>query len=316
MIKVKKIPTINISFRLIKQLLKIGFPIMLVWLLLTLLRSSDRIVILSMISEEALGYYGVATVVAGVISIIPLTVYSVILPRIMEKLGQTNNINSIKYYLVEPAVITAFFLPIVIASIYYSIHIPIIYFLEKYFDSISVIKILSFALFFSSFAIPLSTCVALNKQKAIAYLLVPPILLNIIINYILVSLNFGLNGVAIGTGVSYFVLCSSVFWFSLKQFDDSGSEIFNFLLFLYSPFFYSILLIIVLDRYLKFDTNTFWSDIGSTFIKFGIFLIFYSFIIVLNRKHSSFKKFTDNFNVLNFLKNPGGISLMPRQTAS
>lgn len=69
--KKEKLPPIRISFPMYRHLLKIGFPMMVLFGFFLLLNSADRILILAMISEEALGYFGIAMVAAAVIATIP-----------------------------------------------------------------------------------------------------------------------------------------------------------------------------------------------------------------------------------------------------
>jgi len=111
LLKIKEIPSFRISFPLLRELIKIGFPIMVVGFLLTLMRSADRIVILAMLSEEALGYFSVATIATSIIVTVPSAIRQVTLPPMMEKLGRTNDIFRIKNYLIDPTVLIACSLP-------------------------------------------------------------------------------------------------------------------------------------------------------------------------------------------------------------
>ena len=101
-----------------------------------LLNSADRILILTMISEEALGYFGIAMVAAAVIATIPQAVHNVTLAPIMEELGRTGDKHSIKNYFIEPMVLMAYTFPLLIACFHFGIHLPIVYFLNQYMQSI------------------------------------------------------------------------------------------------------------------------------------------------------------------------------------
>jgi O-antigen/teichoic acid export membrane protein len=292
-------PRIQVSFHLLWGLLKIGFPIMIVGFLLMVFRNVDRTIILAMLSKEMLGYFGIAAFVSGIIYTIPEVIYSIFYPRLMEKLGRTKDIYRIKNYLIEPTVLVAYFMPFLLAGLYFSTHIPFQYFLTRYLPAINVAKILTLGLFFVPvFRMPLSVCIALNRQIAVIFLALPAILLKIILNYSFIRWGWGINGVAIGTGISYFVLSLLISWYALKQFNPEIQEILRFFLFIYAPFLYSLCLLLMLDHFLTFNADGFWNDLIFTSMKTGIFFVLFSLIFVFVRKHSAFIKLIGSLSVL------------------
>lgn len=292
--KVKGIPAIRISFSAVWELVRVGFPIMVVGLLLVLISSADRIVIIAMLSKEALGFYGVAAVATSVIGTVPSAIYSVTLPRLMEKLGRTKDIYRIKHYLIDPTILTAYFVPFVIGVLYFGIHVPVEYFLNKFLPSINVVKILSLGLFFSCFSMPVSICYALNKRLNVMYIAFPVAILNFILNYSFVLVGWGIKGVALGTGISYFVFSSVMIYYALRQFKGRIEESFKSLLLIYAPFLYSLLLMLTVDKCLYLNIVGFWSDVMLTSMKIGLFSLLYIFVFVLIRKQNAFIKLIDN----------------------
>jgi len=293
--KIKEFPSLRISFPLLRELIKIGFPIMVVGFLLTLMRSADRIVILAMLSEKALGYFSVATIATGIIVMVPSAIRQVTLSPMMEKLGRTNDIFRIKNYLTDPTVLIACSLPFLLAVIFFGIHLPVQYFLTKYYPAITIVKILTLGSYFAALTMmPLSLCFALNKQMKLIYLIVPAVVVNFVLNYIFVRLGWGVNGIAIGTCISYFLFTNMLFFYSLRLFRESFLQSLKFILLTYAPFIYTILLIYCLERIIQVDTTFFWDDIFYSSLKIVVFSVGYSIIFIFFRKHPAVTKLIDN----------------------
>jgi len=295
----KKLPEIRISFQLYWHLIKIGFPIMIVFMLHLLLNSADRILILGMISDEALGYFGIATVAASIIGTIPNAVHGVTLAPIMEKFGRTNDKYRIKNYFIEPMILLAYMIPFLIACLFYGIHLPIEYFLTKYIQSIDVVKILIFSFYFNAVATPaLSISLALNKQVRIIYLMIPLVALNFLLNFIIIKVGWGIEGVAFGTNISYFIYFCSILLFASNQFGETLKEYINLLSLIFSPFIYSLILLLGIEYFVSYEIHNLWSDIIRTSIKISLFSLLYSFIFFRIRRHSAFVKLIGNLHLI------------------
>ena len=289
----KKFPPLIVSIPILQELVKVGAPILGAAILLMVLNSADKIMIVSLLSETALGYYGIAAIATSVIGTVPKAIYSVTLPRLMEKYGKTNDLFQIKNYFVEPTIFLAYFLPFLLSLIYLTIHIPIEYYLSRYIESIIIVKILALGLFFSALPVmATSICYAIKERMSVIYLTIPPLIINIVSNYTLIHLGYGLTGVAIGTALSYFTYCSSLLWYTMKKYKMNLGEHLKFYIIVYSPFLYSSILLIVLDQFVYFRHDSFWPDATFTFAKLLIFYALYCPILFFIRKQTAFAKFT------------------------
>lgn len=299
----RKLPPIRISFPMYWNLLKIGFPMMVLFGFFMLLSSADRILILAMISEEALGYFGIAMVAAAVIATIPQAVHNVTLAPIMEKLGRTGDKHSIKHFFIEPMVLMAYTLPSLLACLHFAIHLPIAYFLTKYMQSIEVIKILILGYFFYAVASPaLSVSFALNKQVKLIFLTVPIVGINFLLNYIFIKSGWGLKGVAIGTSITYFCYFCAIVFFTLSHLDEPLKAYPRTLVVILIPIFYTVLLFWIIDTHIQLNQNTIWSDIFATSIKIGLFILSYSLVFLKIKDHPAFQKLFNNLFILKYFK--------------
>jgi len=301
--KERKIPAIRISFPMYWHLHKIGFPMMVLFGLFMLLSSADRILILAMISKEALGYFGIAMVAAAVITTIPQAVHNVTLAPAMEKLGQTGDKKSIKHFFIEPMVLMAYTLPFLLACLHFAIHLPIVYFLTKYMQSIEIIKILILGYFFYSVASPaLSMSLAMNKQLKLMFLVVPVVGLNFLLNYLFIKSGWGLKGVAMGTSITYFCYFCAIILFTLSNLDETLRAYPRTLVIIIIPIFYTVFLFWIIDTHLQINHNTIWSDIFATSVKIGLFILSYSLVFLKIKNHPAFQKLFKNLFILKYFK--------------
>lgn len=293
----KKIPSLIVSFQVIKDLMKTGLPMLASGMLFILLINIDKIMILWFLSQKDLGFYGIATIATGVIGTISDSVFSVTLPEMMKKYGKTHDIKRIKNYLIEPTVVLAYFLPFLLASIYFLIHIPIQYYMVKFIPSIKIVKILTLGLFF--FAVPTmahSICIAVNKVINLTYFNFITISISAILNYTFIKLGFGLEGIALGTSISYFIHCTTTLTYAMSQFKAEAKEYIKFFITIYAPFVYASILIIGLDTLSRPSYPSFFSDLKSTSLIIVIFCILYSIIFLFIKNNSTFVKLIEIFS--------------------
>jgi O-antigen/teichoic acid export membrane protein len=295
LITINVIFELKLSFHMYLELLKIGLPMMFLFLLLLLLASADRMLILALISEEALGYFGIATIAASVIGTIPHAIHSVTLAPVMEKFGRTKDRGRVKNYFVEPMILMAYIIPILIVCLNYSIHLPIVYFLDQYVQSITVMKILTIGIFFEAVSSPaMSIALTFNKQVKLIFLVAPLVALNFSLNYLFIKNGWGLNGVAIGTSITLIVYFFVLIFYALRQFVDALKEFTHILLMILAPFSYAVVLYFCIERFVPVSINGLWSDILYTSLKMTLFIVLYCLIFYKIRKHSAFIKFLNH----------------------
>jgi O-antigen/teichoic acid export membrane protein len=235
---------------------------MILFLLIMLLTNLDRTLILAMISEKALGYFGIATVAAAVVLTIPAAVHSVTLAPVMEKLGRTGNFLTIKNYLSEPMFVMAYILPVFIACIFFAIHLPVRYFLDQYLPSIQVVKILLAGAYFESVAFPvLSVCLALNRQIQLIFMVIPMVGLNFVLNYAVIKAGWGINGVAAATGTTFFITFCVLLFYASVQFGERPGIYLKNLAAILAPFVFSCVLIFCIETFAAFPADSLGFDI-------------------------------------------------------
>lgn len=293
---VRQIPKIQLSKAVLAKVIKVGLPIMLIGLALLLLTSVDRIVIVAMLSEEMLGYFSIATILCGLVYLTLGDVIDVIFfPRLMEKLGVSSDVAQLKKYLVEPTIITAYFVPLLIGILFLSIHLPLTYLLPEYIPAINVSKTLILgSFFFCVLNMSLLVCIALNKQVKVLFLSLAIVAVNGAFSYFFIRLGWGIDGVAIGTIAAYFIFSAVIIAYALKQFNSPLSENIGFFVKIYVPIIYAAVLLYILDGLVIFAVNGIVDEVLLTAVKVLIFLLSYSLILIPMRKQTAFIRLLDS----------------------
>ena len=188
------------NFIIIKRLISKSLPVLISTLSILLYMRIDQIMIKEMINEYQLGIYSVSVRYIEIYHFIPKIIMISILPVILTSrnyyvklLGINSVINKISLIL------------IIFIFLSSDIVIPLI-FSDTYIESINITKILSFSIFFVFLGVVNEHWyVTKNLQKFYALYVSFGALLNIILNYILIS-NFGLKGAAYATVLTYLII--------------------------------------------------------------------------------------------------------------
>ena len=196
----------KLDFKVIKRLIKIGFPILIIGMAIMLMNHIDKLIVFMMLGGTMTGYYGIATFISSIVNSIPLSVSSVIMPKMMYTYGKTQNRREIEKYYLKPIVILTGFIPIILGIIYINIPLPIIYLLPMYEPAIDVLRILTLGVYFSSIiGVPANIIVALRKQSILMWLILSTLVSGAILDVGIISMGFGLRGVAVCTVLAFFM---------------------------------------------------------------------------------------------------------------
>lgn len=273
----------NIVLSEIRRLLKIGFPLLLISFMYVLLGTIDKLMIAGLINETELGYYSIAVVISNFVFYVPNIVGAVMFPSMMEALGTHGNVKYLKNYLIDPIFILAYLMPLVIGIVYLSFPLFIKNFLPNFIHSIDVTKILILFMYFMALnSISSKFVIAINKQNKILGLQIFSVLLGICLNYIFIKLGWGIEGVALATGITYMVYSNATTMFAFSQVTNKLSEIIKQVIPLWAPFFYLLILIVVLDN--PFSQN-FQVSIFHTILKIIYFILLnVPLIMYLNKR--------------------------------
>ena len=215
-------------------------------------------------------------------------------PLIMERLGNTGDSKLIKNFFIEPTIVISYCTPLLVGTVFLGIGVLIRYFLPEYIPAIDVAQILILGAYFLSIVmVPSLVCVSLNKQVHMVFLMGLVIVFNAILSYSLVAMGWGIQGVAMGTCVSYFSLSLLSLWYAMRQFGAKLEEYLKFFALIYAPFVYALCLVILLEKFVILDLNGFWIDVFMTSVRICLFILVFGVVFIFLKDNTAFKKVID-----------------------
>lgn len=186
------------------RLMRVGLPIMLVGLLYTLLTTADRWVITALLDVEQLGYYSLAIMMLGIVSLIPMVIAQQMYPRMAEAWGRTGDPKAVLgWALKQASMATVVTLPLIVL-LYLTASPLIANFLPVYSPGIGAMKVILIGPLFLALSGGFGN--ALNTLDKQAYLLgvqAAAILVNVGLNIVFIRAGLGITGVALGTSLTF-----------------------------------------------------------------------------------------------------------------
>ncbi len=267
----------NFNLKLIWNLIKIGFPITIIWWVFTLQSTVDRVVSMSMLGKSATGYYGLGMSIVATLVLIPDVVGQVLYPKINEGVGKAMELKQLSSLVIMPSRALSLVLPFFLGlAVLLS---PMVYknLFPKYLPGLLSAQILFLGCFFVCLIRNgVNYLIAINKQNRLLIYAGVSLGIKIVISIILVRANFGIEGIASSTVISSLILTSMI-WLSV--FKNMGYSLFDQLkeiIVLYSPF---VLLVLVLGS-LRFTTSNLFTDTSIGAAYKSVIFLFLFFVII------------------------------------
>ncbi|MGR3176658.1 MAG: oligosaccharide flippase family protein [Candidatus Anammoxibacter sp.] len=199
------------------KLARIGFPIMAVGLAYGMLVSMDRIMVLSFLGIEQLGYYSLSFMAYSIMMLFPMVVAQVIYPNMVKEYGRTFNKKALEVLIYRPLKYLLIVMIPILTITYLIAPIFIRQFLPEYVPGIPALKVTLLGVFplcfIGGFANFLNT---VNKQKLYLIVQIFALGLNFVLNYLFIKMGYGITGVAIGTAITYAVYVITLWFFTSR----------------------------------------------------------------------------------------------------
>lgn len=204
-IKIFKKIIFKLDILLLKKYVRIGFPIMIVGFSFMLIQTIDRLIILRFFNQQDLGIYSLGGTVFQALLIFPQILSMQFYPRMIRSYGKGKNKialrNSffnqlfISLLIVAPIILFAIFLmPLIISN-----------FLPDYNDSIHIAQVLTAAVIFLPITFVAGNVLnILDLQKKYLTFQIFAIFINLLLSLLAISYNYGIQGVAFATFISFF----------------------------------------------------------------------------------------------------------------
>ena len=225
------------NFKLLADLVRIGFPITALWWVFILQTSADRMVAISMLGKVDTGYYGLGVSIVSMVVLLPSTVARVLYPKVSGAVGKLSSRSEIISYVVKPTQALSLLLPVLIGGLILAC--PYIYtnILPKYYNGLASAQILLIGSFFiCQIRTGANYLIANDRQNILLGYFLISLVVNIVGNISLVKLGFNIEGIAISTSFSGALLASIVWINVFKEMGYGVFERIKLLLEIYLPF--------------------------------------------------------------------------------
>jgi len=204
--------------RQLADLVRIGFPITIIWWTYMFQTTIDRVLSISLLGKNQAGYYGLGASIVSALVLIPMVLGRVLYPKVNEEIGKNAGQTELLSYVIMPAQALAILLPVIIGTLV--IAIPDLYRLlfAKYVPGILSAQVLLLGAYFVCLIRSgVNYLVAIDKQNRVLAYAAASLFVNVGLSVALVKLGYGILGISIGMGVSGAVLATLLWKSVFKQ---------------------------------------------------------------------------------------------------
>ena len=186
------------------DLIRMGFPIVLLSIITTFMMTGDRFLIVYHLEASDLGLYGLAVIVIQTVLKVPSVSREVIEP---ETMAQAHNHREIAYFdrfYGAPLLYIAFLVPALIGSAAFTLGPVLRLVLPDYVDVVPTAQILLWGAYFLALTYPArGIVVAAGLQTQMALYMVAPVALGLGLTAAVLAAGYGLEGVAFSKGATF-----------------------------------------------------------------------------------------------------------------
>lgn len=188
----------------IKDSFRIGLPLIILGLIDMVLLSMDRWIIVWRLPDSELGFYALGIMACNLLGLVPTAAANVLYPRMLARFASSHDQNEVGSLMLHPirAISVIMIFLISIGTIFIPMIVNLL--LPKYMTAIPLIQILVPGAFFLAIApIAGSYVVTVNRQMELIKLQLAAMIICLMVDVILLSLGYGVRGVAYGTICCY-----------------------------------------------------------------------------------------------------------------
>lgn len=281
------------DWTIIKSMLSYGVPITLIGILLSLLTTLDRLIVYAFYGSDSVGHYGLISLVFQGIMVLPAVFHQVMYPKISHNYGEFRDKRKLKSIIFHSSINLAYFSPILLGLLYIMFPTFVGLLMPQYSDGVEAAKIIVVGMFCLLWAaLYAQYLTVVNKQWTYLKVLLSAVFMNAILNTIFIKAGFQIEGVALGTAITYFIYPIMMMWSCYR---DIGEKVIDFakdVMLLIAPFMIMIVSLIVIN-YFEFEV------MFKTVAYVGLYMVF---LCLSSYRISNLNLFTRKFT--GFIKLP------------
>ena len=236
----------------IKDYIVFGFPIFVSSLLKVLLYSVDRLMIAKMLGMVPLGYYSIAIMSRSYTVGVSKSFASVISPYFIEDYGKTEDMSYTRKYVLTYTEIIACIMAVVLGCVYIAFPVFVDYVIPRFHPGLNAMKAMLFSTFFMIVSgLWENLLVVKSRQIILVITSMSAIIMNIILNYVVVKMHFGIVGVAMASAFTTFLVFITFSILGMHYLENLKGLIMFFVRVL-SPLMLIIIEILLIERFICF----------------------------------------------------------------
>ncbi|MDH4070502.1 MAG: oligosaccharide flippase family protein [Ignavibacteria bacterium] len=214
---------------LLRRLLRTGFPIMLGALTYSVFITIDRLTIVAIEGNEALGFYALGSLAVTAIGYLPSAVNQVMYPKFTARYGETGKAGTLAGYLRVSSIGMAHGMGLVLGIAILALPLIAIL-LPKFEPGIPVARILIAGAYFLSLLGSASLfLLTINRQVLFLFSLLLATLLLVSLDMTVLLFGGGIEGVAIATASAYALCSIGTMSYTVRRFLPEGPPPFGFM---------------------------------------------------------------------------------------
>ena len=302
----------NFHFRLqlqakrFQHIVSFGFPLMMIGILTTVLRSIDKIMVAKWLGFEALGFYSIAFMVSTYIGSFSNAIAIVLVPHLQERYGVHDNPKALAGFLSKAGDVFSITTPLMIGGAWIVAPYFVQLFLPKFIPGIEAMKYLSCSIFFIALAQPYSDFLITIKKHILLFpLLGGTALLSFAMSAGSIRLGYGIHGVALASTVAAFFNAAATYLLAARDLTHVRETLQKGWVFM-SRFFYLLFII----GALRYAIPAHIESLQVTGARFFVFLILYSpLLFQLNRQFRLLSFLREKWLALKYVPSEGNLGL-------
>lgn len=204
-----------------QELIKTGFPILLVGIVWSIVIAIDRLIIAITMSTKDLGNYGVGMLIFSSMMLLPQIIGNVMYPKIVE-LVSLKEYEKIKKYFWKTNIFLAIAMLLIIIIAFFTVPFFITSFMPQYIESVRAAQFLIIGIYpLTLVGFSANFFNSIKSQKIYILIQLITIFCNIIISICLLRVNHSIDSVAIGTSSSFFIYAALMNFYFFKKINNN-----------------------------------------------------------------------------------------------
>lgn len=284
------------DWKILKGMLSYGVPITLIGILLSVLTTLDRLIVYVFYGSDSVGHYGLISLIYQGIMVLPAVFHQVMYPKISHNYGEFRDKRKLKSIVINSSINLSYFSPILLGLLYIIFPSFVSLLMPQYLVGIEAAKIVVVGMFCLLWAaLYAQYLMVVNKQWTYLKILLFAVFINAILNIIFIQVGLHIEGVALGTAITYIIYPMMMMWSCYRDMGEKVIEFVKDATRVIAPFIVMIVFLIVINQ---FELQVMFKTIAYV-VFYMIFLCISSYqisnLISLRRKIIGFIKFQINY---------------------